>query len=470
MGATVQLLGLDFGTTTSSAAVAAAQMSRNHVTGRADLSQLRETYRSEAVFTPFTVNGLDLDRLREQLDSWIAAGAVRPEKLFGGGALLTGLVAQQHNARHLVGLVRERVGEALIATADDPRLESWLAFMAGAAGISRAHSERFVVNLDIGGGTTNVALGKAGDVLATGCWFVGARHVQVHPGTYRIVRLSPFARQLFVHLQIDKGPGDSMTLPEVDAIVAFYAGVLRSILAGDSAHLNDPIVRAHEQVAFQLPPEAANPIVTLSGGVGELVNAHGQGKPWPFTTQYGDLGIDLAQRLAAAPDWSDQWRQHVPPQAGHATLFGLLLHTTQISGSTVFLPRPDDLPLRDMPILGSISTTASEGHCLHLLDLVRRSPTGGCIRAETGQQPNDVRSLGRMVAEALRRLSFPPGLPLVVFVRENVGKVLGQYITEWGNLPVHLVVIDEIAVRDAQFAQVGRVTEQVVPVSFYGMT
>src|SRR5207253_2338725 len=98
MGATVQLLGLDFGTTTSSAAVAAAEMTGNHVTGRVDLSQVRETYRSEVVFTPFTADGLDLDRLREYLDSWVAAGAVRPEKLFGGGALLTGLAAQQHNA------------------------------------------------------------------------------------------------------------------------------------------------------------------------------------------------------------------------------------------------------------------------------------------------------------------------------------------------------------------------------------
>jgi ethanolamine utilization protein EutA len=277
------------------------------------------------------------------------------------------------------------------------------------------------------------------------------------------------ARQLLAHLQIAKGPGDWLTPPEVDAVVAFYVSLLRSILAGDASHLDEPIVRAHEQVALRLPPDVVDPMVKLTGGVGALVYAHEQGKPWPATTQYGDLGIDLAQRLAVAPDWAEQWKCHVPPHAGRATLFGLLLHTTQISGSTVFLPRPEVLPLRDLPILGSVSTTAGEPYCLHLLDLVARSPTGGCVTVEIGQQPDDVRALGRMVADALRRVNFSPGLPFVVFVRENVGKVLGQYITQWGQLPVLLVVIDEIAVRDAQFAQVGRLVDQVIPVSFYGL-
>jgi ethanolamine utilization protein EutA len=54
-------------------------------------------------------------------------------------------------------------------------------------------------------------------------------------------------------------------------------------------------------------------------------------------------------------------------------------------------------------------------------------------------------------------------------LRENLGKVLGHYATEWGALPVDLVVLDEVAVRNAQYARVGRPRDQVVPVSFYGL-
>jgi ethanolamine utilization protein EutA len=87
----------------------------------------------------------------------------------------------------------------------------------------------------------------------------------------------------------------------------------------------------------------------------------------------------------------------------------------------------------------------------------------------SGSEPARVRAAGAKIARALKVEAFPERLPLVVFVTQNVGKVLGQYITAWGSLPLCLVVIDEMSIRDAQFAQVGMFKDQVVPVSFYGM-
>jgi ethanolamine utilization protein EutA (predicted chaperonin) len=55
-------------------------------------------------------------------------------------------------------------------------------------------------------------------------------------------------------------------------------------------------------------------------------------------------------------------------------------------------------------------------------------------------------------------------------MRENLGKVLGQLITNWGRSPAALVVIDEIDARDTQFASIGRLQQGVLPVSFYGMS
>src|SRR5262249_51655475 len=158
----VKLVGLDFGTTTSSAVVATARLTRNSVTGRTDLSDIRESYRSELIFTPLCGDRLDERTLDACLHRWLTAGEVRPGEVFGGGALLTGLTAQRDNAAALVSLIRRRLGDALIATADDPCLESWLAFMGSCAALSRAHPDRLFLNLDIGGGTTNLALGRAG--------------------------------------------------------------------------------------------------------------------------------------------------------------------------------------------------------------------------------------------------------------------------------------------------------------------
>ncbi len=80
-----------------------------------------------------------------------------------------------------------------------------------------------------------------------------------------------------------------------------------------------------------------------------------------------------------------------------------------------------------------------------------------------------MRALGQRLARLCRALAFPTEHPLVLLVSENLGKVLGHYVTEWGALPLNLVVIDEIARRDAQYVQIGRLRDQVVPVSLYGL-
>ena len=226
----VNLVGLDFGTTTSSAVVATAQLAYDAVTGRSQLSQLSESYRSEMVFTPMRGDGLDLEQLESYLQAWLAT--TRREDIFGGGALLTGLTAQKANAAALIHLIERRLGAALIATAEDPCFESWLAFMGSCADLSRNYPDTPMINLDIGGGTTNLALGRNGEVLRTGCLFVGARHVQVEPGTYRIVKLSRYATQLFDNLGIGKGPGDSLASEEVERILDFYLMLLEAAVAG----------------------------------------------------------------------------------------------------------------------------------------------------------------------------------------------------------------------------------------------
>ena len=465
---TVRLVGLDFGTTTSGCVIASANLTHNGVSGRRELTEIREDFRSELVFTPFCEQGLDSVRLQRHVDDWLAAGDLQSGEIFGGGALLTGLAAREANAAVLVEIVRSRLGDALVATADDPCLEAWLAFQASAAGLSKSNPDRWVINLDIGGGTTNIAVGKAGDVWRTGSLFVGARHVQFAPGTYRILSLSDFARGLFTHLEIARGPGEVLDAAEVEAILDFYATLLEATVTGDQAAIAQPIGRQHRQVSLELP-DVGDPIVTVSGGVGELVYARLAGKPLPSTTFFGDLGIDLAKRLLDSPRWSAHFAEFQPACAGRATVYGLLLHATQISGSTLFLPDPAMLPLRNLPILGRVEVKSTDGQIRDILQLVARSPLGGCVRVVAGGGAAAVAGLGERISAALAAIGFPRERSLVLLVEENVGKALGQYVSRWGSTPLRLMVLDEIAIRDARYVQIGGLHDQIVPVSFYGM-
>lgn len=466
----IRMVGLDFGTTTSRGIVATATLSQNPLSGRQELSAIREVFRSEPEFTPFSPEGLDESRLREYLEQWLAAGDVAGEAIFGGGALITGLAAQARNAESLVDLIRSRLGNALIAVADDPCFESWVAFHASAAEISRAHPERLVVNLDIGGGTTNIAVGKNGEVLRTGSLFVGARHVEVVPGTYRLTKLSPFTQALFEHLRINRQPGDCLDETEIAAITDFYLFLIENALAGREDAFQGRVARLHQQVPFVPPADLDDAIVTVSGGVGELVYSHLANHPLPSTTTFGDLGIDLARRLLASPDFAPRIAAFVPACGGRATVYGLLRHATQISGSTLFLPDPEVLPLRDIPIFGRITSDSTDEQIHDQLRLVGRGPRGGCLRiALRDVSAAALAAVGSRLAQCLKITRFDATRPLILLVEENIGKALGNYVTEWGRNPYQIIVVDEIEFRDARFIQVGAMRNQVVPVAFYGM-
>src|SRR5580658_4881940 len=118
MGDRVILVGLDFGTTTSSAVVASAEVTCNSVTGRRELGRIEQEYQSEAVFTPLVDERLDEARLGEYLDEWLEH--VDRPRVFGGGAVITGLAAQRANAEALARQVRRRLKDAVIAVGGDP--------------------------------------------------------------------------------------------------------------------------------------------------------------------------------------------------------------------------------------------------------------------------------------------------------------------------------------------------------------
>src|SRR5438046_10361020 len=123
------LIGLDFGSTTSSAIISQARVLRNCSTGRFELGRRSVVYRSMLTFTPFTNNLIDEQILAGHLDRWLHESGVTPGTFTSGGVIITGLAAQKANVAAIEALVKQQVGDALFAVAEDPWLESGLAFM-----------------------------------------------------------------------------------------------------------------------------------------------------------------------------------------------------------------------------------------------------------------------------------------------------------------------------------------------------
>jgi len=264
----IVMIGLDFGTTTSSAMIARARIGLSCITGRMGFSNPEVLYRSEPVFTPYSDGQIRESDIRQLLSGWLKESDFQPEQLFSGGVMITGLAARNNNAEVIASHLRSVFGDLIVATADDPSLESWLAFMGGTSVLSRFHHDTPMINLDIGGGTTNPALGLNGQVMSTGCCFIGARHCRIQPGTRKIVGLSSFGRQLLAALNLPHKPGDILDEPALDLILDFYMAGLVSIVTGDRRLFQSPVGQLHEQVALDLTG-VVDPVITLSGGVGE---------------------------------------------------------------------------------------------------------------------------------------------------------------------------------------------------------
>ncbi len=470
MTRSIKMVGLDCGSTTTSAVVAAGRLT-NGALGCVEITELEEIFRSETVLTPFDHDRIDARRLEQYLDDWLMSAGVRPDGIFGGGALITGLAAQKKNAAAITRLIETRLDESVIAIADDPRLESWLAFMGNCHTLSKAQPRTMILNLDVGGGTTNLALGIDGQVIATGCLFVGARHFQFVPGTYEITNLSPYAVALLEHLGIQRQLGDTLQAADIDLILDFYIGLIEAAIEGDARPFATAIGRRHLQVRLERPKFVHEPIaVTLSGGVGQIVYKQLRGDPSSDITPFGDLGSDLAARILRAPSIAGRMNHLIPEGLGRATVFGLLRHSTELSGSTIYLPKPQRLPLKNVPIVGQLSVNSTGEQLAQVFDLAARGTPAACIRIDLDPPTlAAVRSLGHRLADALEARPFPPDRVLVLLVSANIGKVLGNYTTRWGTLNVEVIVVDEVPDRDAQFVRLGRSREGVVPVWLYAV-
>ena len=117
---------------------------------------------------------------------------MKPGDIDTGVVILTGEALRRENAQAIAGLLAEQGGDFVTATAGH-HMESMLAaYGSGAAKVSSEQGKR-ILNIDIGGGTTKLALVEKGGVIATAAIHIGGR-LQVVDDNGRIVRLDPAGR------------------------------------------------------------------------------------------------------------------------------------------------------------------------------------------------------------------------------------------------------------------------------------
>ena len=178
-------VGLDVGTTTTQMVV--SRIFIENKAGSFTVPELAITdrqllYKSPVYFTPLASGELvDGEKLRQIVAQEYRSAGITRQQVDTGAVIITGETSRKENARTVAAALSEYAGDFVVATAG-PDLERVLAARGAGAVEDAAKTGKRVLHMDIGGGTSNLALIEDGKILATGCMNVGGRLLNLMTG------------------------------------------------------------------------------------------------------------------------------------------------------------------------------------------------------------------------------------------------------------------------------------------------
>ncbi|MGH6960888.1 MAG: ethanolamine ammonia-lyase reactivating factor EutA, partial [Dongiaceae bacterium] len=193
----------------------------------------RETlYQSPVALTPYaSETRIDEEAVSRIIDEAYAGAGLHPDAIDTGSVILTGEALRRENARAIGELLAEIGGEFVCAAAGHHMEAMLAAYGSGAAKVSHDHDWR-VLNIDIGGGTTKLALIDDGRVLETAAIHIGGR-LLVADADGRITRLDPAGRALAQRAGFDWHVGDKISSNDLDSLCEWMAESLCMAILGE---------------------------------------------------------------------------------------------------------------------------------------------------------------------------------------------------------------------------------------------
>jgi ethanolamine utilization protein EutA len=329
------------------------------------------------------------------------------------------------------------------------------AYGSGAATVSSAEGKR-ILNIDIGGGTTKLAVVEHGKVVATAAVHIGGRlQVVDHDGL--IVRLDPAGKYHAKRAGFAWNRGDVARAADLDKVADGMADALVAALAArplprDIArlYLTDPIVDFGRIDG-----------IMFSGGVGEYVYGR-------ENRDFADLGRRLGHAIRARIDAGAlPWPLLPAGECIRATALGASEYSVQLSGNTSYISAPGALlPRRNLQVLQPDYLPS---------DIIDPDAVAAAIRRHLVAFDVDA---DREVALALRWQGAPSyerlaGLAegicrglgdriarrqaIYIMLDGDVAQTLGAILREELNVTSEILVIDGVVLMDFDYIDLGRI-------------
>ncbi len=407
-------VGLDVGTTSTQMVVSAITV-ENRASGFAVpemvIADREILYRSPVHFTPLESHDrIDGEGLRQLVEEEYRSAGITRQQVDTGAVIITGETSRKENAATVLSALSQLAGDFVVATAG-PDLESVLAAKGAGAVAYSEKTGKTVLHMDIGGGTSNLALICGGSIIQTGCLNVGGRLLKLDDrGT--VTYLSPVLQTLS-----SLSVGDRPTEQELEAVAdSLCRGLEMAAGRISKTELFDKLMTREVQSGWKIPTGPVT--ISFSGGVADCIEADHPPRA------FGDLGVILGRSIRK----SSLCRQDyvLGQETIRATVIGAGCHSTRLSGSTVFC-RGVTLPVKNLPV---VNLTYEQQESPELAGIIRAkqklSDSPETVLALPGYESPDY---GRVSALAQRIAGAAGEGPLYLCVRQDMAKALGQRLS-----------------------------------------
>lgn len=468
MKETILSVGIDIGTSTTQIVfsnITIQNLASDFSVPRIEIIDRTIIYESEIYFTPLKSKvEINMEKVRDIVALEYVKAGIDKNSLKTGAVVITGETARKENANEVLLYLSEFAGDFVVATAG-PDLESIIA--ARGAGVVKYSKDNLttVANYDVGGGTSNFALFKNGELLETSCLDIGGRLIKIDKYNNKITYIAPKIKELIAFSNIDLQEGYNINLEKLKLVVNEMTKLIEMSLGVREKN------EFYKTILTVNGHDISNKIVIknicFSGGVADAIYSD---NIFEDCFKFDDIGILLGIAIKNS-ERLKQLNFIKPLETIRATVVGAGSHITEISGSTIEYVE-SVLPIKNLPILKLTqqdekdmeTAIKSKIHWFKTDGSTDDSIDNVAISFKGVRNPSFIyiTELAKNIVSAMSLL-IKNKMPLVIIVENDMAKALGQSIQAIIGATYPLVCIDSIIVDNGDYVDIGKpVGESIV--------
>ena len=457
-------VGVDVGSSTSHLAFSKLVLIKDEhsETRRFNIEERNIIYEGRIVNTPLLDdNTIDISRLTDFFKEEYQRAGINPDAVQTGAVIITGESARKQNAKQIAEALSNDAGKFVAATAG-PNFESLIAAMGSGAAARSKDEKKTILSCDIGGGTSNIAVTKNGEILSTSCISVGGRVLGVSPDG-KIWRIDEPAFKVMKHLGLNYKIGDQISKSDIERIAGTLAETLFEVIRGPAKSALARQLMLTDNLTFPSHIDE----YSFSGGVAELM--------YGGVDNYDDIGQILADQInSLTPLLASPVIE--PKNKIRATVIGAGAYSLSISGSSCFMDAKIVFPIRNVPVI-RVDIDRSKLSVEHIISQINLSfqrldlKEGEEIIALYFKDPvkasyTQLELFARSIEGALAN-SIRKNLPIILIFDTDIACSVGSVIRRETGLKTNLLSLDELILKEGDWIDIAEplLAGQVFPVT-----